>query len=354
MQLRADYPLGQYSTLALKARASAFIEADNTADLIRAVVWAQDSGSRLVPLGEGSNIVFAGDVDAGLLRVGISGRKVLRRRDGCVELRVGAGENWHDLVAWTLAQGYYGLENLALIPGTVGAAPIQNIGAYGVELSQFLLRVHALELDSGTPLTLDARQCELGYRDSVFKHRLRDAVVIHAVELKLPLAPAPQLQYPALADYLAERGVDAPTPQDVFEAVVAIRSARLPDPAREPNAGSFFKNPVLSARRAEALLAEHPGLPRFPAAGGQCKVPAAWLIEQCGWKGQRRGEVGVHPGHALVLVNYGSDKGGEEGSNDGGTDGAALLALAGDIMASVEERFGITLEIEPRVYGGAQ
>nr|WP_241263279.1 UDP-N-acetylmuramate dehydrogenase [Parahaliea mediterranea] len=324
----------------MRARAAAFISATRTEDLLRAVLWSQDSGMPLLPLGEGSNIVFAGDVDAALLQVDIRGRKLLRKREGCAELRIGAGENWHQLVAWTLEQGYYGLENLALIPGTVGAAPIQNIGAYGVELSRFLRRVHAVDLESGAPMVLDAAQCQLGYRDSVFKHRLRDKVAIHAVELALPLSPDPQLRYPALGQYLEQQGIGTPTPVEVFEAVVAIRSARLPDPAREPNAGSFFKNPVVSRAHAEALRADHPELPVFPAAGDSCKLAAAWLIERCGWKGHREHGVGVHPGHALVLVNY------------GGNDGAVLLALAEAIRESVAERFGVDLEIEPRIYGG--
>jgi UDP-N-acetylmuramate dehydrogenase len=337
----ADLSLARCNTLALQARARARLRADNEADVAEALAWTTAQGLSLLPLGEGSNIVLAGDIEAAVLQMETRGREVLRREDNAVVLRLQAGESWHELVAWSVDQGYCGLENLALIPGKVGAAPIQNIGAYGVELAEFLVAVHARELASGTPLTLSASECQLGYRDSIFKHALRDAVVITAVDLRLPLRASPRWHYPTLAAFLERAGIDQPDARAVFDAVVAVRRERLPDPAREPNAGSFFKNPVVPMAQVTALLEAHPDLPQYPAPHGQRKLPAAWLIERCGWKGHRRDGVGVHPGHALVLVNY--------GSNDGG----ALLALARDIQASVARRFGVELEIEPRVYGSS-
>ncbi|HAN68680.1 MAG TPA: hypothetical protein DCQ70_09325, partial [Halieaceae bacterium] len=274
------------------------------------------------------------------LLVQVPGREVLEDNGEYVTLRVGAGESWHALVVWSLASGYYGLENLALIPGTVGAAPIQNIGAYGCELGSFVVAVHARRINDGSYLKLSGAECEFGYRDSVFKQRLVDSVVITQVDLQLTRTPTVNTSYPALADALKPAGCsDSPTPQQVFDAVVALRRARLPDPASEPNAGSFFKNPIVPRGLAEALRRQYPDLPVFPASDDTCKLAAAWLIEQAGWKGHRAGAVGVHPGHALVLVNYGADA------------APRLLALAKEIQASVLQRFGVQLELEPRVYG---
>jgi len=292
----------------------------------------------VIPLGEGSNVVVAGDLQAMVLRQRTPGIRLLEDHGSNVVLRVGAGENWHALVQWTLRQGLFGLENLALIPGTVGAAPIQNIGAYGVELAPFVAAVHAVGIDDGEALTLSRLECTFGYRDSIFKRELRERVVITAVDLCLGRTPALNIDYPALSAALAGRDVAALTPHDVFEAVVNIRRARLPDPAAEPNVGSFFKNPVIAAEQAGDLAHRFPDIPLFPLAEGGFKTSAAWLIDYCGWKGRRRGGVGVHPGHALVLVNYGSDSGVE------------LLSLAAEIADSVERTFAVALEIEPRIY----
>jgi UDP-N-acetylmuramate dehydrogenase len=261
---------------------------------------------------------------------------VLAEDGNSVTLRVAAGEHWHSLVCWCLEQGYHGLENLALIPGTVGAAPIQNIGAYGVELAPFVEAVHAVRIGDGATLTLSRAECDFAYRDSIFKGALRDATVITAVDFRLPRAPAPVTDYPSLREALAGQAAP-PGPREVFDAVVALRRARLPDPETTPNAGSFFKNPVVDAATAEALAREYPGMPQFDAPGGR-KLAAGWLIEQCGWRGAEGDGVAVHPGHALVLVSRGGD-------------GRALLALARRIQASVAETFGCHLEIEPRVYG---
>ncbi|MFV0276720.1 MAG: UDP-N-acetylmuramate dehydrogenase [Parahaliea sp.] len=332
--------LAACNTLALESRTRAFLRADSADSIAAALDWARSEGLAVLPLGGGSNIVLAGDVDALVLQVRTRGRELLREEGDSIILRVQAGESWHALVQWCLRRGYHGLENLALIPGTVGAAPIQNIGAYGVELERFVSAVHGVFLDDGRPFTFSASQCAFGYRDSVFKHSLRDACLLTAVDLHLHRSARVELAYPTLQHHLQQQGVRAPGPREVFDAVVAIRSARLPDPAREPNAGSFFKNPVVPRELAQRLASDHPDLPVYPAGPGQAKLPAAWLIERCGWKGRRRDGVGVHPAHALVLVNYGDNS------------GAALLALAGEIQASVAGHFGIALDIEPRIYGG--
>lgn len=331
--------LGDYNTLALQAQAAALATVDDERGLLDALAWARQQRLPVVPLGEGSNIVLVGDIDAMVLRQRSAGIQVLETTSDKAILRVAAGENWHGLVGWCLERGYFGLENLALIPGTVGAAPIQNIGAYGVELQSLLIRVHARAIDDSRAIVLDSGECGFGYRDSIFKRDLQDRLVITAIDLQLHLHPRVDISYPALAQYFEANKISAPTPQAVYDAVVHIRSSKLPSPSLEPNAGSFFKNPLLSRQAAERLHRSAARLPMYPQPGGLVKVPAAWLIERCGWKGFRRNELGVHAQHALVLVNYGNN------------NGKQLLQLAREISDSVYDKFGVRLEIEPRLYG---
>ncbi len=339
MTIQTGEALKGYNTLALQARAQAFVCVNSDAELLAALAQARALKLPVVPLGEGSNVVLAGDVNALVLHQKTRGIEVLERGADSVTLCVAAGERWHDLVRWTLENGYYGLENLALIPGTVGAAPIQNIGAYGVELRASLLQVQARNISDSQVIVLSNEDCQFGYRDSIFKHQLKDQLVITAVAFQLSLRPDVTITYPALTSYFDAYAHIEITPQAVFEAVVSIRTTKLPDPAVMPNAGSFFKNPVLESQAATKLLESHPVMPNFAQQDGTVKLSAAWLIDQCGWKGFRRDNVGVHQEHALVLVNYGNDS------------GERLLALAQEIAASVENTFGLRLEIEPRVYG---
>jgi len=339
VQLLRNEPLRALNTLALDSTATALLAVKSQQALGEALLWAAGEDKSVLILGGGSNVVFEGDIDALVVLQESTGMEVLEEDSNSVLLRVAAGENWHSLVDWTLRQGFYGLENLALIPGTVGAAPIQNIGAYGVELKSFVHAVHGLSIDSAEAVTLNADECEFAYRDSVFKHRLRDQIAITAVDLRLSKTPELHTTYPVLASVLARFNKGELTARDVFNAVVTIRTEKLPDPDEVPNAGSFFKNPVLDARRAEELQASFPDMPSYPAGNGEVKFPAAWLIDHCGWKGHRGEGVGVHPEHALVLINQGSNK------------GSAVLALARKIADSVSQTFGIDLVIEPRVYG---
>jgi UDP-N-acetylmuramate dehydrogenase len=339
MQILRGESLQPYNTLSLKARAAALVRVGSDEELLAAFAWAAEQGLPVVPLGQGSNVVLARDLEALVVRQETRGIEIIDEVDDRVTLRVAAGENWHALVQWTLRQGMYGLENLALIPGTVGAAPIQNIGAYGVELQSCLLQVHALAIADGRSHTLSRADCEFGYRDSVFKQGLRDKLVITAVDLRLSRVPELHTGYPALAAALAQTDVSALTAQDVFNTVVNIRRSKLPDPAVEPNAGSFFKNPLVPAEEAEALMAKFTGLPGYPQEDGRVKLPAAWMIDHCGWKGYREDDIGIHPQHALVIVNYGND------------NGEQLLSLASEVAATVADTFGIQLVIEPRVYG---
>lgn len=342
MNIQRGEPLRGYNTLALQARAYAFVSVNNEEELLAALAEAREFKLPVVSLGEGSNVVLAGDIHALVLHQQSRGIELLETGSDFVRLRVAAGESWHELVRWTLQRGYFGLENLALIPGTVGAAPIQNIGAYGVELRSSLLQVHARNIADDHAVVLSNKDCEFGYRDSIFKHTLRDKLVITAIDLQLSLRADVTITYPALARYFEEHTRIEVTPQAVFDAVVGIRSSKLPDPSVVPNAGSFFKNPVLQSKDVAGLVKSHPALPNFPQQDGTVKVSAAWMIDHCGWKGFRRGDVGVHAEHALVLVNY------------GGESGALLLGLADEIATSVKDTFGVHLEIEPRVYGGRE
>ncbi len=329
----------EHNTLALQAPAYAFVCVTNDDELLKALAWARIEGVGVVVLGQGSNIALVGNMEALVVHQAVQGIEVLDATDSDVILRVAAGENWHELVQWTLQKGYYGLENLALIPGTVGASPIQNIGAYGVELQSRLLQVHARQIVDDKPVTLDNAACQFSYRDSIFKHERKDQLIITAIDIKLSRLAHINISYPALANFFAENVHIEPTPEAVFNAVVSIRRSKLPDPSVEPNAGSFFKNPLLGSAVAARLLAKHPSLPCFSQANGAVKVSAAWMIEQCGWKGHRVDDLGVHPQHALVLVNYGS------------ASGSQLLTLSNKIVGSVYDEFGVSLEVEPRIYG---
>lgn len=347
MHVQRAESLRPYNTLALDACATALVHVGSDTCLREAIDWATAEGLALVPLGEGSNVVLAGDIDGLVLRLETRGIEILEDKADTVLLRVAAGERWHAFVEWSIQQGFYGLENLALIPGTVGAAPIQNIGAYGVELATFAQQVHCIDITSGQTHVLEAADCQFGYRDSIFKRSLRDQHIITAVDIRLSRVAPVRADYPVLSRALAEQGIDNASAEQVFDTVVNIRRSKLPDPQHIPNAGSFFKNPVVPDKHARELLRQSPGLPQYPQADGNTKLPAAWLIEACGWKGYRRDGLGIHPDHALVLVNYGNESGNANPS------GEALLALAAEVAASVQDRFGIALEIEPRIYGRA-
>lgn len=335
----ANHSLRRHNTLALPAVAEFYGEVSNREQLEAARWFALEQGLPITALGEGSNVVLGERIAGLVVRLVNADIHVQPLDDQRVRLTVGAGHNWHRLVEHSLRQGWFGLENLALIPGTVGAAPIQNIGAYGVELERFLHGVHAIELATGEAVWLSAADCQLAYRDSVFKGRYRDRFIIHAVDLELSSVAAPVLDYPALRENLDQHLSGEPDPRDVFEAVCRIRREKLPDPTAIPNAGSFFKNPILDFEEARTLLDKYPDLATFPADEERLKLAAGWLIDRAGWKGFSQGEVGVHDRQALVLFNRGKG------------DAEELLALARSIVQSVRERFGVELEMEPRCYG---
>ncbi|KMZ13501.1 UDP-N-acetylenolpyruvoylglucosamine reductase [Candidatus Burkholderia humilis] len=333
LQLLTDFSLLPRNTFGFNVRARYAMRIDS---VDAAVSLANDARIADVPqlvLGGGSNIVLTRDFDGVALIVGIAGKRVIAEDDDAWFVEAGAGGNWHDFVAWTLAQGIPGLENLALIPGTVGAAPIQNIGAYGLEMGERFERLHAVELATGARIEFDRETCAFGYRDSFFKREGRGRFMITSVVFQLPKAWMPHADYADVARALA--GDARQDAQAIFDAVVAARRAKLPDWTKLGNAGSFFKNPVIGSAAFEALQARELGVVSYPQADGQVKLAAGWLIDQCGWKGRGIGGAAVHDRQALVLVNR------------GGATGAQVLELAEAIKRDVLARFGVELEMEP-------
>lgn len=338
LTVQQQVALRPYNSLAVDVRARFFVAVRSLEQLQAALAWAEQQQVDVLLLGGGSNLVLAADVNALVIHIQLRGIQVLSEDAECACIEVQAGENWHDFVQWSLAQGFSGLENLSLIPGSVGAAPVQNIGAYGVELKDHVHSVLVYDRDTAEVERLTAEQCQFAYRDSLFKREAGRRVILSVV-FKLPKHPCLQLDYGDLRGYLAAQQITQPTPQDVSRAVCAIRAAKLPDPQQLANAGSFFKNPVISAEQALKLQKTYPSLVQFAQADGQVKLAAGWLIDQAGWKGFRHGDAGVHAKQALVLVNYGT------------ATGQQILALAAQIQADVLQRYGVELEIEPNVIG---
>ena len=330
-----DQPLDALNTFRLPARARHYLRV-TTVDQLAAVHADPELAAlpRLV-LGGGSNLLFTRDVDGLVLHMASQGRDVLGAADGKILVKAQAGENWHGFVQFTLAQGLGGLENLSLIPGTVGAAPIQNVGAYGVETKDVFHSLTAFDMASGRVRTLNAADCRFGYRDSIFKHPEGRDLVVLDVTFALPAAWQPNLRYAELANAVKEAGLAAPTPREIGAIVEAIRRRKLPDPAEIGNVGSFFKNPVVSGAECARLLEHYPDLVHHLQADGSEKLAAGWLIDQCGWKGRNLGAAGVYPKQALVLVNL------------GGATGLDVTRLAEAIQADVAARYGVALEPEP-------
>ncbi|HWI23292.1 MAG TPA: UDP-N-acetylmuramate dehydrogenase [Lysobacter sp.] len=338
-RLQRDAALDTRNTFGVAARAPMLIEVSETTALPEVFAEVVPGGVPVLVLGGGSNLLFAGNPDGAVLA--LTGQRItVVEDDGDVAIvRAEAGANWHAFVLWSLDHGFAGLENLALIPGTVGAAPIQNIGAYGVEVRERIHAVEAFERATGILRRMDAGDCAFAYRDSVFK-RAPERFVVTAVEFALPRQAPLKLDYAGVGAELLAMGIATPSPAQVAEAVCRIRRRKLPDPAVIGNAGSFFKNPIVPAAQAADLQSAYATLPVFRGSGDATrKLSAAWLIDQCGWKGHRDGDAGVAASHALVLVNHGR------------ATGMQLLALARAIAASVHARFGVALEPEPRVIG---
>ncbi len=333
MKVHTHYPLIHLTTFGVDVCARHFAEV-HTHDELRTAL--ELPGEKLF-LGGGSNILFTRDYSGTVIKINLRGVDTEREDDDSVYIRVAAGENWHTFVRYAVERNLGGVENLSLIPGTVGAAPIQNIGAYGTEIRDVLEEVEFMHSDDGSLAAMSTAECSFGYRTSVFKRELRHRVVITSILVRLAKRPQLNLSYPALAQAVAHVPTGQLTVRDVSEAVCDVRRSKLPDPAALGNAGSFFKNPEIPHDIARQLQQEHPTMPVYQAKAGCAKIPAGWLIEQCGWKGRRIGRAGTYPKQALVIVNYGDASGGE------------ILAVAQAVQADVRERFGIDLEPEVNI-----
>lgn len=335
LPIQYDFPLRKLNTFGIDAKAHAYLHVTSLEMLQELGRDATLSGLPRLVLGGGSNIVLTQDFNGLVLHIGITGIEIVGEDVDATYVRAAAGENWHEFVLWTLDRNLGGLENLSLIPGYVGAAPIQNIGAYGVEAKDCFHSLTAFNFQTGQLFSLSKPDCQFGYRDSIFKHVLLDSAVILDVTFALPKQWQPNIQYADVARALSERGIVTPTMRDISDTVIVIRSNKLPDPKVIGNAGSFFKNPVVSAAQRDALLTAYPELVSYQQSEDMFKLAAGWLIERCGWKGRRAGRVGVYEKQALVLVNHGDAKGSE------------VVQLAGDIQSDVLARFGVKLEPEP-------
>ena len=327
--------LQRLNTFGVQASAAILLEIESEEDILS--LPAFDARRDLV-LGGGSNVLFVSDVPGTVLLNRIGGIDVTRQDDQHAWVEVGAGENWHDFVTWSVNHGLSGIENLALIPGQCGAAPIQNIGAYGVELASVLQCVTAWDFHASRWSVLDASDCQFSYRDSLFKSGSAGRYLISSIHLRLNRHFTPQLDYAGLREELQSAHPEKLGPMDVYSAVIRLRRRKLPDPGVEGNAGSFFKNPVVPMDQLDHLLRHWPGIPWWAAAANHAKIPAAWLIDQCGLKGRQHDGAAVSAQHALVLVNRGS------------ASGVAIWQLAKRVQQSVQDRFGILLEPEPLIY----
>ncbi len=337
MVVQRNFPLKHHNSFGLDVRASAFVQVRSLEDLQAAVDLAMGSYPKFAVLGGGSNVLFTGDFDGLVIQMGLRGIRIVRQDEKSVWIEAAAGESWTEFVRLCVERNWWGLENLSLIPGTVGGAPVQNVGAYGAELKDVLYAVQGLDLASRTLRVLRREECEFGYRTSIFKEKLCQKFLVTSVFLQLSKERKLRIHYEGLARELESLMPERISVRDVAEAVCRLRRSKLPDPGEIGNAGSFFRNPEISEADFERLRSRHPGMPGFPADSGRIRVPAGWLIEQCGWKGRRVGNAGVYEKHALVIVNL------------GGATGREILSLALEVRASVEDRFGIRLEPEVRI-----
>ncbi|RON11258.1 UDP-N-acetylenolpyruvoylglucosamine reductase [Pseudomonas brassicacearum] len=337
LHLQSQVSLKPFNSFGVDVRAQLFAQAHSDADVREALAYSAAHDVPLLVIGGGSNLLLTADIPALVLRMATRGIRVLSDNGSQVVIEAEAGEIWHPFVQWTLAQGLSGLENLSLIPGTVGAAPMQNIGAYGVEIKDVFAGLTALDRQTGELRDFTLAECNFAYRDSLFKQQVGRWLILR-VRFALDRVEHLHLEYGPVRQRLTEQGIDHPTATDVSQAICSIRNEKLPDPAVLGNAGSFFKNPLVSAVLADEIRLAHPGLVGYPQADGRVKLAAGWLIEQAGWKGFRDGDAGVHRLQSLVLVNYGT------------ATGLELLKLAQRIQRDIAERFHVELEMEPNQY----
>jgi len=339
IEILKNYDLSKLNTFGVKANTKFFVEIKKEDDIKELFVSEVFKNNERLFLGGGSNILFTKDFDGIVISNKLKGIEIIEEGKDSVLIKGMGGEIWHDLVLFAVDKGYWGIENLSLIPGTVGATPVQNIGAYGVEIKDSLERVEAYEIESGEKKVFSNKECEFGYRESIFKNKLKGKYFISSVIFKLNKEESKNTKYRTLQEYIEKNNLTIKSPKDISDIVIEIRKSKLPDPRILGNAGSFFKNVFLEKNKLEELKNSYPNIPSFeedlPAqTGGIIKIPAGWLIEQCGWKGKRIGNVGVHEKQALVLVNY------------GGATGEELKDLSDQIISSINDKFGIILTRE--------
>ncbi|MGB0864622.1 MAG: UDP-N-acetylmuramate dehydrogenase [Saprospiraceae bacterium] len=339
MSIQSNISLQPYNTFGIDAIAKQFLSIESISTLQKTIQDLQSSNQSVFILGGGSNILLKNDISALVLKMDLKGKSIFKKEENNIWVKAKAGENWHDFVLWTLQQNYYGLENLSLIPGTVGASPIQNIGAYGVELKDVFESLEAVHLQTGEIKTFNKEACLFGYRDSIFKNKLKGQFCIVSVTFKLSTLPTIRTDYGAIKTQLQVMEIPEKdwTPQAVSDAVIAIRSSKLPNPAEIGNSGSFFKNPEIPLAQFETLKTQFPHIVSYALPNNQFKIPAGWLIEQCGWKGKVVGNTGTYKHQALVLVNHGNATGEE------------IYNLSTQIIQSVKNKFGIELSREVNV-----
>ncbi|MFY7651404.1 MAG: UDP-N-acetylmuramate dehydrogenase [Chitinophagaceae bacterium] len=337
MQIEKNYSLKELNTFGMQVKAEHFTTINSAEELKEIISYAKTNNWPFLVLGGGSNILFTTNFNGIVIKNNITGIETIKESTDFVWIKVGAGVVWHHLVIFCIEKGWGGLENLSLIPGTVGASPIQNIGAYGVEVKDSIETVEAIEVATGKTVAYANEACCFGYRDSIFKKELKNKVIITHVIFKLHKKPVFHVQYGAIQQTLKEMGITQPNIKAISDAVIAIRSSKLPDPAKIGNAGSFFKNPVITIEAYKQLQINYPTAPMFPVNTNYCKIPAAWLIEQAGFKGFRKGDAGCNPLQPLVLVNYGNAKGSD------------IVALAETIINTVFTKFHISLEPEVNI-----
>jgi UDP-N-acetylmuramate dehydrogenase len=337
LNIQQKISLKPYNTFGIDVTTSEFVEVKSVEELTILCQAFNLIDRKLLVIGGGSNLLLTQSFDGMVIRNAIKGIEILSEDDNYVRVKAMSGEVWNDFVMWTVDRNYGGLENLSLIPGCVGAAPMQNIGAYGVEIKNSCESLEAISIESGNQEKFSKEECEFGYRESIFKNKLRGKYIIVSVTFKLSKKPVLNTTYGAIKQVLERKGIANPTVKDVSDAVIEIRTSKLPDPKKIGNSGSFFKNPEIPVSQYESLKQQYPDLVGYPAASGLVKVAAGWMIEQCGWKGKRVGNTGAHKDQALVLVNYGNATGEE------------IWQLALDIQQSVKDKFGVNITPEVNI-----
>ena len=335
MNVQQNFSLKKLNTFGIETKSEHFVEFTSVEELKNILSLPEYKNKKRLIIGGGSNLLFTSEIIEGLvLQNKIKGIEIVNEDEKKISIKSGAGEVWHDLVVYAISKNWGGIENLSLIPGTVGASPMQNIGAYGVEIKDSFESLEAYEIATGNLKTFSLEECRFGYRSSIFKHEAKGKYVIISVTIKLSKQPTFNISYGVINDTLKQMGVTELSLKAISDAVISIRQSKLPDPKEIGNAGSFFKNPEILDSAFEKIKSNYPEIPSYPTVPGMTKIPAGWLIEQCGWKGKVVGHTGVHKNQALVLVNYGQAKGEE------------IKALSIEIQKSVKEKFGIELEAE--------